>query len=107
MREQPLPAFGGVVGWTGGRLAIHLPGRSPGAITNAMRKFTTAGTAELIGDNPERYKLNDTERPDADTGGEPGSDGQDEASQTDSTQPTADATPPAADATKPQSTSAA
>jgi hypothetical protein len=107
MREQPLPAFGGVVGWTGGRLAIHLPGRSPGAITNAMRKFTTAGTAELIGDNPERYKLKDTEQPGADTNGEPSSDGQDEASQTEANQPAAEATGPAADATEPQSTSAA
>ncbi|MBT8227310.1 MAG: MarR family transcriptional regulator [Dactylosporangium sp.] len=107
MREQPLPAFGGVVGWTGGRLAIHLPGRSPGAITNAMRKFTTTGKAELIGDNPERYKLQDTEQPDADTNSEPSSDGQDEASRTDATQPTAEATGPAADATEPQSTSAA
>ncbi len=107
MREQPLPAFGGVVGWTGGRLAIHLPGRSPGAITNAMRKFATAGTAELIGDNPERYKLKDIDQPDVDTSGEPSSNGKDEASQTKATQPMAEATGPAADATGPQSTSAA
>jgi hypothetical protein len=68
MREQPLPAFAGIVGWTGGRLAIHIPGRSPGAMTNAMRKFTKEGKAELIGDEPERYKLKATEpQPDGET----------------------------------------
>jgi len=87
MREHPLPAFAGIVGWTGGRLAIHLPGRSPGAITNAMRKFANAGKAELIGDDPERYKLTDAEQPDGDTGG-----GEDEESPTEAAQPAADAT---------------
>jgi hypothetical protein len=68
MREQPLPAFAGIVGWTGGRLAIHIPGRSPGAMTNAMRKFTKEGKAELIGDDPERYQLKATEQqPDGET----------------------------------------
>jgi hypothetical protein len=81
MREQPLPAFQGIVGWTGGRLAIHIPGRSPGAMTNAMRKFTKDGKAELIGDNPERYRLKVTEqqKPDGETDSDqdttPGTDG--------------------------------
>jgi hypothetical protein len=114
MREQPLPAFQGIVGWTGGRLAIHIPGRSPGAMTNAMRKFTKEGKAELIGDNPERYKLKDAEKPDGETGSDqdtaPGTDGapaqQNQADapaedgQADGAQPPADAEapPPAATA---------
>jgi len=97
MREHPLPGFQGIVGWTGGRVAIHLPGRSPGAITNAMRKFATAGKAELIGDDPERYKLKDAEQPDGDTSGGTGSDGQDEASPTEAAQPAAGATEPQTD----------
>jgi hypothetical protein len=103
MREQPLPAFQGIVGWTGGRLAIHLPGRSPGAITNAMRKFATAGTAELIGDNPERYKLTGTEQPDRETDSSKdtnsGTDGVPaEKNQTDAAPQPADAAAPQADA---------
>jgi hypothetical protein len=76
MREQPLPAFAGIVGWTGGRLAIHIPGRSPGAMTNAMRKFAKEGKAVLIGDDPERYKLIDAAQPDTatDTNGDTGGD---------------------------------
>jgi hypothetical protein len=90
MREQPLPAFAGIVGWTGGRLAIHIPGRSPGAMTNAMRKFAKEGKAVLIGDDPERYQLTDTAQPDAatDTNGDTGSGdaaGQHEAGQPDGT----------------------
>jgi hypothetical protein len=93
MREQPLPAFAGIVGWTGGRLAIHIPGRSPGAMTNAMRKFAKEGKAELIGDDPERYKLTDTEQPDTatDTNAETGSD--DAAGQQEAEQPNAAAEP--------------
>jgi len=89
MREQPLPAFAGVVGWTGGRLAVHIPGRSPGAMTNAMRKFAKEGKAELIGDDPERYKLIDTAQPDAatDTNGDTGSDGHGAAGQQEAGQP--------------------
>ena len=63
IREHPLPAFAEVIGWTGGRLAIHLPGRSPGAITNALRKLARTGVAELIGDDPERYQFKPTEQP--------------------------------------------
>ena len=69
IREQPLPAFAGVAGWTGGRLAIHLPGRSSGAITNALRKLARTGVAELIGDNPERYQVKPTEQLDDDPNG--------------------------------------
>jgi hypothetical protein len=107
MREHPLPAFQGIVGWTGGRAAIHLPGRSPGAITNAMRKFATAGTAELIGDNPERYKLKDTEQPGSETGGETEggqhtsadtNSGPAQANQADAAQPPADREAPQPDA---------
>lgn len=100
MREQPLPAFAGIVGWTGGRLAIHIPGRSPGAMTNAMRKFTKEGKAELIGDDPERYKLTATEQqqPDGETdSGQDTNPGTDDApaqeSRADDAQPPADAEP--------------
>ena len=50
-------------------------------MTNAMRKFTKEGKAELIGDNPERYKLKGTEQqqPDGETSSSqdttPGTDG--------------------------------
>jgi hypothetical protein len=103
MRQQPLPAFQGIVGWTGGRLAIHIPGRSPGAMTNAMRKFAKEGKAELIGDDPERYKLTAAEQqPDGETDSgqhtKPGTDGaQPEAGQADTAQP-ADAQAPQPDA---------
>jgi hypothetical protein len=60
LRDHPLPAFAGIVGWTGGRVAIHLPGRSPSAINNALEKFTMTGECELIGDKPMRYQLKDT-----------------------------------------------
>ncbi|GAA3741918.1 hypothetical protein GCM10022225_26810 [Plantactinospora mayteni] len=91
MREQPMPAFAGIVGWTGGRLAVHIPGRSPGAMTNAMRKFAKEGKAELIGDDPERYKLIDAAQPDAttDTNGDTGSDGHGTAGQQEAGQPDA------------------
>ena len=67
MREQPLPAFAGVTGWTAGRVAVHLPGRSSGAIKNALDKLSTIGKAELIGDNPMRYQLKPTDQPDTAT----------------------------------------
>jgi hypothetical protein len=60
MRDHPLPAFAGVVGWTGGRVAVHLPGRSSGAINNALQKLERTGVAELIGDTPMRYQLKPT-----------------------------------------------
>jgi hypothetical protein len=104
MREQPLPAFQGIVGWTGGRVAIYIPGRSPGAMTNAMRKFAKNGKAELIGDNPERYKLKATEQPDGETGGgqetNPGTDDAPAQETQDDAQPPADAEAPQPDATE-------
>jgi hypothetical protein len=66
LREQPVPHHVGVTGWTSGRVAIFLPGRSTGAIGNALRKLTNTGVAELIGDNPERYQLKGATATDAD-----------------------------------------
>jgi hypothetical protein len=57
MREHPVPNHVGITGWTGSRVAIFLPGRSPSAINNALEKFSRNGTAELIGDKPMRYRL--------------------------------------------------
>ncbi|MBX7267575.1 hypothetical protein KIF24_17070 [Micromonospora sp. Llam7] len=102
MREKPLPAFAGVTGWTGGRVAIHLPGRSTGAINNAMEKLERNGIAELIGDKPMRYKLKDAEhqQPDGETDSSqdtnPGTDDRAPAqdSQADGAQPPADAEAP-------------
>jgi hypothetical protein len=66
MREQPLPNHVGITGWTGARVAIFLPGRSPSAINNALDKFSRTGECELIGDKPMRYRLKDTAQPDTD-----------------------------------------
>jgi DNA-binding transcriptional ArsR family regulator len=55
--DNPLPHHVGVTGWTGGRVAIFLPGRSTGAINNALEKLAKTGLAELIGDKPMRYQL--------------------------------------------------
>jgi len=60
MQEHPMPHHLGITGWTGGRVAIFLPGRSPSAITNALRKLSKTGVTELIGENPERYGLKTT-----------------------------------------------
>jgi hypothetical protein len=57
MREHPVPHHVGVTGWTGSRVAVYLPGRSTGAINNALEKLTRTGVAELIGDRPMRYQL--------------------------------------------------
>jgi hypothetical protein len=57
MREHPVPHHVGVTGWTGSRVAVYLPGRSTGAINNALEKLTRTGTAEPIGDRPMRYQL--------------------------------------------------
>jgi hypothetical protein len=65
MRDNPLPHHVGVTGWTGGRVAIFLPGRSTGAINNALDKLVKTGVAELIGDRPMRYQLTLTEQPDS------------------------------------------
>src|SRR6266511_2678100 len=66
LREHPVPHHVGVTGWTSGRVAVYLPGRSTGAIGNALRKMTKTGVAELIGDNPERYQLTGANATDAD-----------------------------------------
>src|SRR6266536_3586314 len=74
LREQPVPHHVGVTGWTGGRVAIFLPGRSTGAINNALEKLTKTGVAELIGDQPMRYQLKDSGLTDADQGADTSAD---------------------------------
>ncbi len=66
LREHPVPHHVGVTGWTGGRVAIFLPGRSTGAINNALEKLEKTGVAELIGDRPMRYQLKGSGQADAD-----------------------------------------
>jgi hypothetical protein len=60
IREQPLPVHVGIKGWTAQRVAIYLPGRSTGAIGNALTKLTKTGELELIGENPMRFQLTNT-----------------------------------------------
>lgn len=57
MQEHPLPHHVGVTGWTGSRVAVFLPGRSTGAINNALEKLVRTAKAELIGDKPMRFTL--------------------------------------------------
>ncbi len=83
LRENPVPHHVGVTGWTGGRVAVFLPGRSSGAINNALEKLTKTGVAELIGDRPMRYRLKDTGQSDAD----PKADTTTDAGPEDTTQP--------------------
>ncbi|MEV4283540.1 hypothetical protein [Actinoplanes xinjiangensis] len=59
MRVHPLPRFGGITGWTAGRLGVHLPGHPPTRIRTALRRLAAAGTAALIGDDPDRFRLTD------------------------------------------------
>jgi hypothetical protein len=56
LREQPLPNHVGISGWTPQRVAIYLPGRSTGAIGNALNKLTKTRQVELIGEQPMRYQ---------------------------------------------------
>jgi DNA-binding MarR family transcriptional regulator len=56
IRQQPLPTHVGITGWTAQRVAIYLPGRSTGAIGNALNKLTKTGDVELIGEQPMRYQ---------------------------------------------------
>jgi hypothetical protein len=56
LRTQPLPDHLGITGWTPGRVAIFLPGRSTGAISNALDKLAATGQAQLLADNPKRYQ---------------------------------------------------
>jgi hypothetical protein len=58
--EQPLPVHVGIRGWTAQRVAIYLPGRSTGAIGNALTKLTKTGELELIGENPMRFQPTNT-----------------------------------------------
>jgi hypothetical protein len=102
MRDNPLPTFAAVSGWTGGRVAVHMPGRSTGAINNALEMLERTGVAELIGDKPMGYQLKPTDQPDGETdsGQDTGSGtdgGQAAASQTDAAQPAADAAAPQPD----------
>jgi DNA-binding MarR family transcriptional regulator len=57
IQQQPLPNHVGITGWTAQRVAIYLPGRSTGAIGNALNKLTKTGQVELIGEQPMRYQL--------------------------------------------------
>jgi DNA-binding MarR family transcriptional regulator len=60
IQQQPLPLHVGIKGWTAQRVAIYLPGRSTGAIGNALTKLTRTGQLELIGENPMRFQLTNT-----------------------------------------------
>jgi hypothetical protein len=62
MRTHPVPDHVGITGWTAGRIAIYLPGRSTGAIGNALDKLTKTGDAQLLGENPMRYQPTAVER---------------------------------------------
>ncbi|MPZ26475.1 MAG: hypothetical protein GEV12_08460 [Micromonosporaceae bacterium] len=57
IQQQPLPNHVGITGWTAQRVTIYLPGRSTGAIGNALNKLTKTGQVELIGEQPMRYQL--------------------------------------------------
>jgi hypothetical protein len=56
IKEHPLPDHIGIKGWTAQRVAIYLPGRSTGAIGNALTKLNKTGDLELIGENPMRFQ---------------------------------------------------
>ncbi len=60
IQEQPLPVHVGIKGWTAQRVAIYLPGRSTGAIGNALTKLTKTGELALMGENPMRFQLTNT-----------------------------------------------
>lgn len=57
LTSNPLPEHRGIVGWTPGRVAIFLPGRSTGAIGESLDRLVATGVAELISDSPRRYEL--------------------------------------------------
>jgi len=57
LQDQPLPNHVGISGWTAQRVAIYLPGRSTGAIGNALNKLTKSRQVELLGEQPMRYQL--------------------------------------------------
>jgi hypothetical protein len=61
LRSHPLPTFAGQIGWTTQRVAVHVPGRSQGAIGGALSKLADIGKLELLGEKPMRYQLTTTE----------------------------------------------
>lgn len=63
MRSHPLPDHLGITGWTSGRIAVYLPGRSTGAIGNVLDKLAATGVTEQLGDAPKRYRLCPTPTP--------------------------------------------
>jgi hypothetical protein len=65
MQAQPLPEHHGITGWTGGRVAVFLPGRSTGAISKALESLTRAEKIQRIGDNPKRYQLSPSPDPES------------------------------------------
>jgi hypothetical protein len=79
MRAHPLPDHLGITGWTPSRIAVFLPGRSSGAIANALERLATTGHAELLGTDPKRYQPIRTEQPPPDepAGDEPSGTGED------------------------------
>ncbi|MFC4071900.1 hypothetical protein [Actinoplanes subglobosus] len=56
MGANPLPDFGDITGWTSARIGAHLPGHAPAAILAAVRRLAATGSAEQVGDEPERYR---------------------------------------------------
>lgn len=56
MRTQREPQHG-IPGWTDKRVGIFLPGRSTGAIANALNKFASSGRCQVINDQPLRFRL--------------------------------------------------
>jgi hypothetical protein len=63
LRSNPLPNHLGIVGWTAGRVAVYLPGRSTGAIIGVLNKLANVGTLEVISEKPLRYQLTETTSP--------------------------------------------
>lgn len=55
LAAHSVPEFGGVLGWTSGRIAVHLPGRSVGAINRVLDKLASAGGLTQLGTDPKRY----------------------------------------------------
>jgi hypothetical protein len=94
LREHPVPHHVGVTGWTGGRVAIFLPGRSTGAINNALEKLEKTGVAELIGDRPMRYQLKGSGPTDAEQSTDTSADADPDDTGSDGEQPAQAAEPP-------------
>lgn len=56
LATHPVPDYGGIVGWTSGRIAVHLPGRSVGAINRVLDKLASGGVLTQLGSDPKRYR---------------------------------------------------